>query len=203
MLLNFEERDKLEELVRDSEAKTDAEIVVVLARRSDSYLYAPSLVAAVAGMLVPFISIYWPFWLDTHELVLVQMSVFISLATFFRIPALQRNLVPKRTKFFRASNLAMRHFLAQGVHTTKDNLGVMIFISEFERYIEIVVDHGVSERISEDVWAKAVNLAIPFLKQNKAFDALNRIIGDVGKILQDEIPITEDKQELPNHVIMI
>ena len=79
----------------------------------------------------------------------------------------------------------------------------MIFISEFERYIEIVVDHGVSERISEDVWAKAVNLAIPFLKQNKAFDALNRIIGDVGKILQDEIPITEDKQELPNHVIMI
>ena len=203
MLLNFEERDKLEELVRDSEAKTDAEIVVVLARRSDSYLYAPSLVAAVAGMLVPFISIYWPFWLDTHELVLVQMSVFISLATFFRIPALQRNLVPKRTKFFRASNLAMRHFLAQGVHTTKDNLGVMIFISEFERYIEIVVDYGVSERISEDVWAKAVNLAIPFLKQNKAFDALNRIIGDVGKILQDEFPITEDKQELPNHVIMI
>ena len=203
MLLNFEERDKLEELVRDSEAKTDAEIVVVLARRSDSYLYAPSLVAAVAGMLVPFISIYWPFWLDTHELVLVQMSVFISLATFFRIPALQRNLVPKRTKFFRASNLAMRHFLAQGVHTTKDNLGVMIFISEFERYIEIVVDYGVSERISEDVWAKAVNLAIPFLKQNKAFDALNRIIGDVGKILQDEIPITEDKQELPNHIIMI
>ena len=203
MLLNFEERDKLEELVRDSEAKTDAEIVVVLARRSDSYLYAPSLVAAVAGMLVPFISIYWPFWLDTHELVLVQMSVFISLATFFRIPALQRNLVPKRTKFFRASNLAMRHFLAQGVHTTKDNLGVMIFISEFERYIEIVVDYGVSERISEDVWAKAVNLAIPFLKQNKAFDALNRIIGDVGKILQDEFPITEDKQELPNHIIMI
>ena len=203
MLLNFEERDRLEELVRDSEAKTDAEILVVLARRSDSYLYAPSLVAAVVGMLVPFISIYWPFWLDSHELILVQMSVFVCLATFFRIPALQRNLVPKRTKFFRASNLAMRHFLAQGVHTTKDNLGVMIFISEFERYIEIVVDHGVSERISEDVWAKAVNLAIPFLKQNKAFDALSRIIGDVGKILQDEIPITEDKQELPNHVIMI
>ena len=88
MLLNFEERDRLEELVRDSEAKTDAEIVVVLARRSDSYLYAPSLVAAVAGMLVPFISIYWPFWLDTHELVLVQMSVFVCLATLFRIPAL-------------------------------------------------------------------------------------------------------------------
>lgn len=203
MLLNFEERDKLEELVRDSEAKTDAEIVVVLARRSDSYLYAPSLVAAVAGMLVPFISIYWPFWLDTHELVLVQMSVFVCLATLFRIPALQRNLVPKRTKFFRASNLAMRHFLTQGVHTTKNNLGVMIFISEFERYIEIVVDHGVSERISEETWATAVNLAIPFLKQNKAFDALTCIIRDVGQILQDEIPIMEDKQELPNHVIMI
>ena len=97
----------------------------------------------------------------------------------------------------------MRHFLTQGVHTTKNNLGVMIFISEFERYIEIVVDHGVSERISEETWATAVNLAIPFLKQNKAFDALTCIIRDVGQILQDEIPIMEDKQELPNHVIMI
>ena len=83
MLLSYEERDRLEDLVRDLEATTDAEIVLVLARRSDNYLYAPTLVAAIAGMLIPLISIYWPFWLDTNELVFVQASVFVCLALLF------------------------------------------------------------------------------------------------------------------------
>ena len=203
MLLSYEERDRLEDLVRDLEATTDAEVVLVLARRADNYLYAPTLVAAIAGMLIPLISIYWPFWLDTNELVFVQATVFICLALLFRIPVLQRKLVPKRTKFFRASNLAMRHFLAQGVHTTKNNLGIMIFVSEFERYIEIIADHGITKKIGDDTWSKEVDLAVPHLKQNNAFNAFTSVLRDVGGILQDNFPITEEKEELPNHVILV
>ena len=203
MLLSYEERDRLEDLVRDLEATTDAEVVLVLARRADNYLYAPTLVAAIAGMLIPLISIYWPFWLDTNELVFVQATVFICLALLFRIPVLQRKLVPKRTKFFRASNLAMRHFLAEGVHTTKNNLGIMIFVSEFERYIEIIADHGITIKIGDDTWSKAVDLAIPLLQQNNAFNAFTSVLREVGRILQDRFPITEEKEELPNHVILL
>ena len=203
MLLSYEERDQLEDLVRDLEATTDAEVVLVLARRADNYLYAPTLVAAIAGMLIPLISIYWPFWLDTNELVFVQATVFICLALLFRIPVLQRKLIPKRTKFFRASNLAMRHFLAQGVHTTKNNLGIMIFVSEFERYIEIIADHGITKKIGDDTWSKAVDLAIPLLQQNNAFNAFTSVLREVGGILQDRFPITEEKEELPNHVILL
>ena len=203
MLLSYEERDQLEDLVRDLEATTDAEVVLVLARRADNYLYAPTLVAAIAGMLIPLISIYWPFWLDTNELVFVQATVFICLALLFRIPVLQRKLVPKRTKFFRASNLAMRHFLAEGVHTTKNNLGIMIFVSEFERYIEIIADHGITKKIGDDTWSKAVDLAIPLLQQNNAFNAFTSVLREVGGILQDRFPITEEKEELPNHVILL
>ena len=203
MLLSYEERDQLEDLVRDLEATTDAEVVLALARRADNYLYAPTLVAAIAGMLIPLISIYWPFWLDTNELVFVQATVFICLALLFRIPALQRKLVPKRTKFFRASNLAMRHFLAQGVHTTKNNLGIMIFVSEFERYIEIIADHGITKKIGDDTWSKEVDLAVPHLKQNNAFNAFTSVLRDVGGILQDNFPITEEKEELPNHVVLV
>ena len=203
MLLSYEERDRLEDLVRDLEATTDAEVVLVLARRADNYLYAPTLVAAIAGMLIPLISIYWPFWLDTNELVFVQATVFICLALLFRIPVLQRRLIPKRTKFFRASNLAMRHFLAEGVHTTKNNLGIMIFVSEFERYIEIIADHGITKKIGDDTWSKAVDLAIPLLQQNNAFNAFTSVLREVGGILQDRFPITEEKEELPNHVILL
>ena len=203
MLLNLEERERLEDLVRGLEATTDAEVVLVLARRADSYLYAPTLVAAIVGMLIPLISLYWPFWLDTNELVLVQTSVFVCLALLFRIPALQSRLIPKRTKFFRASNLAMRHFLAQGVHTTKNNLGVMIFVSEFERYIEIIADHGITKKIEDDTWSKALDLALPPLKQNNAFNAFTSVLKDVGGVLQDNFPITEEKEELPNHVILV
>ena len=118
MLLNQDELEKLSNLVREIESKTDAELVLVLCRRADNYVYAPNLLAAILAMLTPLVSLYWPFWLDLIDLVYLQAIIFALLALIFRIPILMQLLVPKRTKRYRASNAAMRQFLQQSVHTT-------------------------------------------------------------------------------------
>ena len=201
-LLTEKQKDSLEERIRAIESRTDAEIVMVLAKRSDNYGYAPALFAACTSMLIPLASLFWPFWLSLSEVVFIQFMAFFGLTILLRIPALIRLVVPRRTKFLRASNIAMRQFLTQQVHTTKDNLGLLIFVSELEHYIEIIPDHGL-KRIENTVWEMAITNAIPLLQRGRVEESFKSIIDLIGSELVEHFPKTRDKAELPNRLIEI
>ena len=201
-LLTEKQKDELKDRIRQIETRTDAEIVIVLAKRSDNYGYAPTLFAACTSMLIPLVSLYWPFWLSTSEVVSMQLIAFIVLTILFRIPNLLRLVVPRRTKYFRASNMAMRQFLTQHVHTTQDNLGCLIFVSELERYIEIVSDHGLAE-IDNAIWENAVTNAIPLLKQGEIESSFVNTIETVGSVLIEHFPASKEKKGLPDHLIEV
>ena len=201
-LLTEKQKDSLEDRIRTIESRTDAEIVMVLAKRSDNYGYAPTLLAACTSMLIPLASLFWPFWLSLSEVVFIQFMAFFGLTILLRIPALIRLVVPRRTKFLRASNIAMRQFLTQQVHTTKDNLGLLIFVSELEHYIEITPDHGL-KRIENTVWEMAITNAIPLLQRGRVEESFKSIIDLIGSELVEHFPKTRDKAELPNRLLEI
>ena len=127
---------------------------------------------------------------------------FFGLTILLRIPALVRFVVPRRTKFLRASNIAMRQFLTQQVHTTKDNLGLLIFVSELEHYIEIIPDHGLT-RIENKVWEIAITNAIPLIQRGRVEESFKSIIDLIGSELVEHFPKTRDKAELSNRLIEI
>ena len=201
-LLTEKQKYSLEEHIRKTESRTDAEIVMVLAKRSDNYGYAPTLFAACTSMLIPLASLFWPFWLSLSEVVFIQFVAFFGLAILLRIPTLIRLVVPRRTKFFRASNMAMRQFLTQQVHTTKNNLGLLIFVSELEHYIEIITDHGL-KKIENTAWEIAIQNAVPLLQKGKIEESFKSIIDLVGSELVEHFPKTANKAELPNRLIEI
>ena len=201
-LLTEKQKDSLEERIRALESRTNAEIVMVLAKRSDNYGYAPTLFAACTSMLIPLASLFWPFWLSLSEVVFIQFMAFFGLTILLRISTLIRLVVPRRTKFLRASNIAMRQFLTQQVHTTKDNLGLLIFVSELEHYIEIIPDHGLA-RIENTVWEMAITNAIPLLQRGRVEESFKSIIDLIGSELVEHFPKTRDKAELPNRLIEI
>ena len=201
-LLTEKQKYSLEEHIRKIESRTDAEIVMVLAKRSDNYEYAPTLFAACTSMLIPLASLFWPFWLSLSEVVFIQFVAFFGLAILLRIPTLIRLVVPRRTKFFRASNMAMRQFLTQQVHTTKNNLGLLIFVSELEHYIEIITDHGLT-KIENTSWEIAIQNAVPLLQQGKIEESFKSIIDLVGSELVEHFPKTANKAELPNRLIEV
>ena len=201
-LLTEKQKYSLEEHIRKIESRTDAEIVMVLAKRSDNYEYAPTLFAACTSMLIPLASLFWPFWLSLSEVVFIQFVAFFGLAILLRIPTLIRLVVPRRTKFFRASNMAMRQFLTQQVHTTKNNLGLLIFVSELEHYIEIITDHGL-KKIENTAWEIAIQNAVPLLQKGKIEESFKSIIDLVGSELVEHFPKTANKAQLPNRLIEI
>src|SRR5262245_28452001 len=139
-LLNETELQQVARTITKIERDTDAEIVTVLATRADDYAYIPLLWASLIALIVPGLLNYGVVMLGPHELLLTQWGVFVVLALLFRVPAITTRLIPHHVRRWRASNLARRQFLEQNLHHTRGETGMLIFVSEAERYVEILVD---------------------------------------------------------------
>lgn len=201
-LLNDAERDKVAEAIARVERDTDAELVTVLARRADDYTYIPLLWAGLIALLLPSALL---FFTASHvgTLVLTQWAAFAILATIFRRPQVTTYLIPRAVRHWRAGNLARRQFLEQNLHHTAEGTGMLIFVSEAERYVEIIVDQGISQRVDNDQWAQIVR---DFTARVKAGDTLNGFLECIeacGAHLKTAVPATHERNELPNHLVVL
>ncbi|GAA4093009.1 TPM domain-containing protein [Zhongshania borealis] len=202
-LINTQEQQLLTDAIQRVENNTDAELVTVLARQADDYRYIPLLWASLIGLLVPGAINYYPEWLSPHQLILSQWVLFIGLALLFQIPALQYRLIPRQVRYWRASNLARRQFLEQNLHHTNGETGILIFVSEAERYVEILVDRGISSRIPDSYWESIVKQFTEQVRRGDVAKGFVECIEACGVELQRQIPATSKKNELPNHLVIL
>jgi putative membrane protein len=202
-MLNEQELELLAAAIASVEAKTDAELVTVLARQADSYLYIPTLWAAIIALLLPALIKLTPFWLLADDLFLLQWIIFVLLAVVLRWQPLMMKLVPKKVKYWRAENLARRQFLANNLHHTCGESGVLIFVSEAEHYVEIIADRGIDKFVNQDQWQSIVNAFIAQVKAGNTVAGLTNCINSCGELLEQYVPATEAKNELPNHLVVI
>lgn len=203
-LLNENELNDVATHISDAEKNTDAELVCVLARQADTYYYIPTLWAALIAMIsLPLFIWYSPLWLDMNELLIVQWGIFVIVALLLRIPYIKLLMVPKSVKRRRASNLARHQFLEQNLHCTKQQLGVLIFVSEAERYVEILVDAGIRAKIDDDQWKASIDQMVSQIKAGEVEMGFKNCIGDVGDLLSEFFPATGDKNELENRLVII
>ena len=203
MLLNEEERKRVARAIAAIEKDTDAELVTVLARQSDDYRYIPLLWAALLSLLVPLALAFLPIWLSALETLLAQWTVLVLLGLLFRWPPLMMALVPRRVKQWRAANLARRTFLDQGLHHTRGGTGLLIFVSEAEHYVEILADRGIAEKVPDQHWQSIVDTFTAHVKQGEVLSGFLECIASCGDELILKIPATEQKNELPNHLVLL
>src|SRR5690606_5574426 len=85
-LLSKSDQDAVAAAIRDVERETDAELVTVLAARSDNYSYIPLLWAGILALLVPGTANYFGSWFAADSLLLLQWGTFIVLSLLFRVP---------------------------------------------------------------------------------------------------------------------
>ena len=202
-LLSEQELNRVAQTIAEVEQQTDAELVTVLAASADNYLYIPTLLAALLGLLVPVVLTFLPMWLDAWNILTIQWLVFIVAAIAFRLPWLLPYLIPKNVKQWRAANLARRQFLEQNLHHTANETGVLIFVSEAERYVEIIADRGISQKVSNEQWQQIVDEFTQKIKKGKTAEGFVACIQRCGELLQTHCPATKTKDELPNHLILI
>jgi putative membrane protein len=202
-LINEQQQSKVQQAIELAEKNTNAELVTVLAGESDDYYFIPTMWAALISLVTPAVLFQTNLWLSQTDIIWIQLIEFIALAFVFRWKPLKHFLVPKRVKHTRAALVAKEQFLAQGLHHTQGETGVLIFVSEAERYAEILADRGINNLVPGGAWDKILNQLLAQIKTNNTEAGLIEAISACGNLLAEHVPPTNDKNELPNHLVII
>jgi len=203
MLLDKNAQETLSRTIGEQEKRTDAELVTVLARQADDYRYVTLLWAALLSLLVPVALLFLPVWLTPFEGLLLQWGVLLVLAVLFRLKPVQFRVVPRRLQRMRAAGLARQAFLEQGLHRTRGGTGLLIFVSEAEHYVEILADQGIARHVDDSEWQTIVDAFIARVKAGRVAEGFQECVAACGDKLATHVPATEQKNELPNHLIVL
>lgn len=189
--------------VRKAEQATDAELVTVLAPASDGYRFIPTLWAALLAMLTPLLVHELGFWMAWHEILMVQWAVWLLLTLLFQWTPIKMRLVPASVKRHRASLMARLQFIEQGLHRTRERLGVLIFVSVAEHYVEILADDGVAQHIEDHVWQELIDDFVEQVRRGKVEEGFVECVQRTGEILADVFPPTHERNELSDDLVVL
>lgn len=202
-MLTTAEQQQVTDAIAAVERHTDAELVTVLAPRADNYAYFAVIIAAALALFTPGMIALSPLWLNTWEILLAQWLLFIVLALLLQWSPLLMRMIPSPIKRWRASNLARRQFLEQNLHHTRNHTGVLIFVSEFEHYVEIIADRGIDQHVAPQQWQAIIDGFTAHIRRGETLQGFLQCVKACGELLQQHVPATDQKNELPNHLIIL
>ncbi|ODR97298.1 hypothetical protein AUC69_11720 [Methyloceanibacter superfactus] len=186
-----------------AEKHTSGEIVVVVARASSSYGYFALMCVALLALAVPLPLIYLTNWPVEH-IYIAQLAVFAAGALLMLWQPLRMAITPTALKRTRAHQRAVEQFLVQNLHTTKGRTGVLIYVSDAERYAEVIADDGIYAKVTPQVWDELIDALTAHIGTGKRTEGFVAAIEICGKILAEHFPpSTVDQDELPNHLIVL
>ncbi len=144
---------------REAESRTGAEIVCVIVERCDVYEEARWKAATLGALAAVLGAVVWAWTAEAWSLAAGAFALLTlagagmgwTLAWIF--PPLARALVPAAVLAARAARSAAAAFLEEGVSGTRDRSGVLLFLTLFERRVEVVADTGIAARVPAEAWA--------------------------------------------------
>jgi putative membrane protein len=192
--------DAVAEAVRAAERGTMAEIVVVVAARSGSYLDVALIAgAAVAGIALA-VAIFAP--AVFHPLVVaVEVPVAFGVAAWLvhRSPGLLSWLAPRERARAQVERAAAAHFLAEAVHGTKARSGLLVYVSVLEEHATLVPDLGLQGRVPAPLWTTVRFADRGDGRRVRTTDDLLRGIKAIGGLLRERAPGERgDVNEMPD-----
>lgn len=87
---------------------------------------------------------------------------------------------------------------------TRENSGILIFISLLERQVRIIADSGISAKISDDLWKLIADELAEGIGKRDAASAIIGAIEKCGELLAQHFPAEADNpDELSNNIIFL
>jgi putative membrane protein len=221
------EKEKIRISVENVEASTSGEIATMVVNRSDSYREAEILGAVlIAGLFALFIEVVLEYivvtnrineWSDISykgaQIFLHGISVWTYIPLVFllffpfrylfrELPALKLPFVGRRRVEEAVRERAVRAFYEKELYRTREETGVLIFISLLERKVWILGDRGIDRKIPQTLWREFARELSIGLHENRACETLCDIIGKMGRELELYFPRrADDTNELTDKII--
>lgn len=185
--------------VCDVEAVSCAEVVVVVRRRSGSYLHADLLAGSIAGFLALAFLLYSP-WPFATEWILVDPVLAFVVAAWLTSKShrIRRVLTPRGERVRRVETHARATFVDRGVARTSGRTGILVYVSILERAAHVVADDGVRSAVIDGEWRAAVAAIDSAAKQGRSAEVAAAIAG-TKELLARALPRSaSDVNELPD-----
>lgn len=200
-----DDRARITAAIHAAEKNTSGEFVAVVARASDHYILLPLLWSAILALLFPGACLLAGVSLSWVHLYQLQLLIFIVLTVLLlSLPGLHLRLIPTSVKHARASRLAQAQFYIQGVQLTAHHSGVLFFVSLAERYVEIVADKGIHERLGEAHWQGIIDTFVAQVRRGRVVDGFVDAISACGRAMAEHYPPDPaDTSELSDGLIEI
>lgn len=197
------DREAVAEAVRQAEALTAGEIVVVIDRAASSYRTVPMVLALALALFVP-----WPLLALTMtsapRIFLIQLICAAVLMAALLWFGRGGRFVPGFVKRGRAHDVALREFAARGLTRTRGRTGVLLYVALQERYAEIVADTGIGDKVEQATWRGIIGPLLEAAKEDRLREGLLAAVADLGQVLaQHAPPVADDVDELPNKVVLL
>ncbi len=221
--ISAEDHTRVSAAVREAELSTSGEIVIIVARRSDTYrdvvfawaLLAVFLTLAVLASvpahwieLLRSAALGWQLRIDHHELFLALLALLaVKFAVAFFIVSLwpvRLALTPRRVKAIRARARAIDYFHVGAERRTKGRTAVLLYVSLDERKVEIVADSAIHSRVSPESWGHAAASLADAMRDGRPGDGMVDAIGQIGALLARHFPpVGDNPNELPDGLIEV
>jgi putative membrane protein len=207
--LSKADQHKIETCVHEAESHTRGEIVVMVVPASYHYpvaglLGATAFSAPVALALTPALGgLFWAGPSNLWVFLAVMIPLFLVFhETVKRIPILRRWFIGGKEMEGEVREAAHIHFLRKGLYRTREETGVLIYISIFERRVCVLGDRGINATIPETQWNGVVGMIVEAIKDGRPAEGICQAVAEVGRILQEKFPIRQgDQDELGNLMV--
>ena len=197
------EQETLIACVGEVEKTTSGEIVPVIATASYEYPRAGLIGSLVCGSLAAIILTLVLGRDDMWVFLALFLALFLCFSRLFdAFPALKRPFLSKRQMRDEVAEGAFTAFYRHGLHQTRDLTGILIYVSVYERSVQVLADKGINDRVDPKVWEEVVALVTDGIRSGKPGEALCAGVRRCGELVAREFPIKgDDTDELPNLII--
>ena len=185
-----------------AEKRSAAEFAVAIVTSADDYaelrLLIPGLVAILSSPLLLATGLtYNPFWLAV-----IPCLLFLVIAGILMPDAVAVPLVPLSRRSRRVRQLAQSLFVELGLATPRDRAGVLLFVAQAERHVEILAGAGIGERIEAKTWQAVVDDFVQTARTKPLVEALIDAIEAMTDLLSNVFPPSEENQnEVPDRLV--
>jgi len=210
-------RHAVEAAIEAAEKRTAAEFVVVVAERSGRYDRAEDLFGLVIAFAV--MAITWllfqnvePMWGDRWGLTLGLLP--LAAVTFvgwvagtflaIRFPVLARPFLGQGEMLDDVKQSAAASFHRFRVRRTADAIGVLVYVSLYERQVWVVGDDNISAVLDGEAWAPVRDRIVDGFRRDDPAAGLVSALALAADLLADHFPVGDtNPDELPNTVHFI
>lgn len=207
--LSEDDRNYLEQKIKDAEKGTNLQIVLATTGRSDSYAEIPwkafATGVSAASLLVFAGHMASPVWFTVTTLLLSVVAILIagSLSAILAIfwPRFARIFLSGMRSQTETLRYAASLFLERELFATENRTGILLLISKFERKIVILPDKGLDTRLSKEATENIISRMSGYMHQRKVRQAFEAGLDELCSIISGNTEMHSAKNELSDEII--